>query len=307
MSGLPKGTVPAVEPLLDRLAGWKPTIVAIEALPGIQCELFRRSAAIYGSLAEDYCCDPAPAARATGLDGPAATAEAARLLAAWPAQPAAARRRHLAAVLLAADEPASALVQWLRLAPNERGAGDDLDPALVARLGELEASRNENYCIGAALAARLGLERVYPVDDHAADTALPDEAAFGKAIEAAWANAAAGKRRVADDALMKQLPDPRRVLAVYRAYNSSVLAKIAIASDFGAALTEPSPQHFGRSYVAGWEARNLRMVANIRQATRDLPGARVLAIVGASHKGYYERYLALLHDVRVANSAALLR
>ena len=70
-------------------------------------------------------------------------------------------------------------------------------------------------------------------------------------------------------------------------------------SDFGAALAEPSPEGYGRRYVAYWETRNLRMVANIREVLGRQAGTRMLAIVGASHKGYYEAYLAQMRDVEL--------
>ena len=49
---------------------------------------------------------------------------------------------------------------------------------------------NENYTIAAALAARLGLDRIVEVDDHTADTAFDEKSpagqAYAKAIQAAW-------------------------------------------------------------------------------------------------------------------------
>lgn len=36
-------------------------------------------------------------------------------------------------------------------------------------------------------------------------------------------------------------------------------------------------------------------------------GSTALAIVGASHKGYYEAYLNQMHDVRLADTAAILK
>ena len=49
------------------------------------------------------------------------------------------------------------------------------------------------------------------------------------------------------------------------------------------------------------------MVANIRAAAGNAPGARVLAIVGASHKASYERYLGMLDDVRVVSTDTVLK
>jgi hypothetical protein len=72
-------------------------------------------------------------------------------------------------------------------------------------------------------------------------------------------------------------------------------------------MEEPSPQRFGRNYLAYWETRNLRMAANIREAMGERPGMRMLVIVGASHKGYLEAYLHQMHDLRVLDTGAVLR
>lgn len=294
-------------PLLDRLAAWRPQAIAIEALSGPQCAFMRRYPERYRDTVEGYCWNPAPAHAATGLDVPAATAEAARLLAAWPAEPTSAQRRHLAAVFLAGGERASALVQWLRLPVPERRAGDGLDAALVAYLEQLRERRDETTLIAAPLAARLGLERVYAMDDHTADAPTADEDAYAEAITAAWDNPATDKRKAIDDALEARLGTGEAVLAMYRSHNSPDMPPLIFESDFGAALNEPSPQQFGRRYLGYWETRNLRMAANIREMLGFHPGTRALVIVGASHKPYLEAYLDEMHDVQLVDAAAVLR
>lgn len=293
--------------LLDRLAAWQPEAVAIEALSGVQCDTLRRYPHRYADTVQDYCWDPAPAQAATGLDVPAATAEAEKLLAAWPVAPTAAQRRHLAAIFLAGGEQTSALVQWLRLSEHERIAGNGLDATLVTRLETLRVRRNEDGLIAAPLAARLGHERVYAMDDHSADTDVPDAKAYGAALMKAWDNPATAQRRAASDAMEKNLETPQEVLALYRAYNAPGQGKLAFDSDFGAALEEPSPQRFGRRYLGYWETRNLRMVGNIREMLQLRPGIRALVIVGASHKPYIDAYLNQMHDVHVQDMEKVLR
>jgi hypothetical protein len=308
LRGLPAAFQPASLRLLaDRLAGWRPQTIAIEALSGPQCAFMRQYPQRYKDSVEDYCWDPAPARAATGLDVPAATAEAGRLLAAWPANPAPARRRRLAAVFLAGGERISALVQWLRLPAAERHEGDGLDATLAALLEQLRTRRSEDTLIAAPLAAALGLERVVAMDDHTADAPVTDEAAYGAAIAAAWKNPAGARRKRTEDALRAKLDTPEDVAALYRALNAPETAKLVYDSDFGAALEEPSPQHFGRAYVTYWETRNLRMASNIRAAIGEHPGGRALVIVGASHKWYLEAYLNQMHDVRIVDVGPLLR
>lgn len=310
LSSLPKTfAADQLAPVLSRLAAWKPEVIAVEAVSGLQCDFMRRNPARYAESFDSYCVDTAPAQQATGLDVPAANAEAERLLAAWPATPSAAQRRHLAAVFMAAGERNSAVVQWLRLPTAERIAADGLSAELVAYLDKRLQGRDESVLVAATLAARLGLERVWAVDDHTADSPTPKEVekAAGEAIMKAWDNPYTKARADADEALQANIGKPDAMLAIYRGYNAPGTALQAYHSDFGAALVEPSPQAFGRGYVGYWETRNLRMVANIRDVLGQAPGKRLLAIVGASHKGYYEAYLNLMHDVQLVDAEQVLR
>ncbi|MGF6419567.1 hypothetical protein ABH900_003077 [Stenotrophomonas sp. AN71] len=310
LAGLPKTFQPALlEPLLQRLVAWKPELVATEDLSGLQCDFMRRNPARYAESVSTYCFETATAQAATGLDVPAANAEVERRLAAWPKQPSPAQRRHLAALLLAAGERGSAQVQWLRLPAAERRDGDGLSPALVEILDKGLTRRNETNLIAAEVAARLGHERLWAVDDHTADSPAPaeDEAAANTAITGAWNNAHTAARKQLDERLVAGLDKPGGVMALYREYNSPAAAAIAYDSDFGATLVEPSAKAFGRMYVGYWETRNLRMVANMRDVLGQHPGSRMLAIVGSSHKGYYEAYLNQMHDVQLVGSDEVLR
>ncbi|MFZ3288120.1 MAG: DUF5694 domain-containing protein, partial [Telluria sp.] len=229
------------------------------------------------------------------------------LLASWPAAPTPSQRRHLAAVFLAGGEPVSALVQWLRLPVAQRHAGDGLDATLVAALDKLRDKRSEDTLIAAPLAAALGLERVYGMDDHTADAPDPDPHAAGEAIMKAWDNPMTAKRKQMGERLNSRLGDAEGMMTLYRALNDPPQARLIYDSDFGAALEEGSPQQFGRGYVTYWETRNLRMASNIREAIGNLPGSRTLVIVGASHKWYLEAYLNQMHDVRIVSSDQMLR
>lgn len=300
-----------LDPLLDRLAAWRPTAIATEDLSGLQCDTLRRYPFRYAETVKIYCFDPMPAEQAIGLTVPEANAEAERLLHQWPANPLPAQRRELAAVFLAAGEPGSALVQWLRLSEDQRMVGDGLNQDLVTTLERARARRNETTMIAAALAAQLGLERLWSVDDHSADTPDRTEAAEAQAssdaIAKAWDNPATHARIAQTATLNAQLDQPDGLMNLYRAYNEPDAPMLVYRSDFGAAVAEPSPQGFGRQYVGYWETRNLRMVANMRDVIGRNPGTRLLTIVGASHKGYYEAYLHQMHDVRLADTMMVLR
>jgi hypothetical protein len=68
-----------------------------------------------------------------------------------------------------------------------------------------------------------------------------------------------------------------------------------------------SPDLYGRQYVAWWETRNLRIVANIRSTLQHDPQGRVLSIIGATHKGYLDAYLDMMQDVRLVDAEQILR
>lgn len=307
LSQLPKSYDNAhLAPLLDRLAAWKPTIITIEALPGPDCEYLNRYKALTPGIAETYCWDASAAQKAIGMDTAAATVAIDAALKSWPANPAPGARRRLAALFLAANDRASALVQWLRLPAGERRAGDGLDAASIAVLETQAVRRNENYAIAAALAARLGLERVYPADDHSADTItapLGDD--FGTAIQAIWSQPSPFR----DDYKRREaaVSSAATLLAFYRYMNDPATNRFAVESDMGAALKDAKPPYWGRQYVAWWEVRNLRMAANIRAAFGNHPGARVLSIVGASHKAHFESYLGMMSEVTIADAQRVLR
>lgn len=313
LAQLPATFRPAsLDVLKDRLLAWKPQLVAIENLSGTQCDTMRRYPQRYQGTMQKFCTwDPAPARASTGLDVPAATAEADRLLANWPSRPTPSERRRLAAVFLAGGEPVSALVQWLRLPAAERRAGDGLDAALVdalegRRFGR--GARGEDTLIAAPLAATLGLERVVSMDDHTInDVPAPHQDGYQEALAAAWNNPVNAARSQAYGRLFADVGNADNVMSLYRALNDPAHAMTVYASDFGPNMAEPSAQQFGRAYVASWETRNLRMASNIREAIGNHPGSRTLVIVGVSHKWYLEAYLDRMHDVRIVASGGVLR
>ncbi|MBI1404634.1 MAG: hypothetical protein GC145_00740 [Caulobacter sp.] len=300
-----------LEPLLGRLQAWDPQVITIEGLSGEACAGLKAYEAVYAEAVADYCprtlAMAALGQTATGLTMSAAWEKAAAMLADWPATPTPAQRRTLAATFAAAGEIDSALVQWLRLAPEERRVGDGLDAPLVEALNRLQTRKNENNLIAAELAARLGLERVYAVDDHSSDQiALSRPQVCNAEIQAVWAR----PDGPAFETLAKaeaELSDGESLLAYYRLLNSPTMQRAFIGADQLANMRTPSAAQCGRQYMAWWETRNLRMVANIRAAFGPTPGVRVLSVVGSSHKPYFDAYLEMIHEVRLVDAEEVLR
>ncbi|MEH6723919.1 MAG: DUF5694 domain-containing protein [Qipengyuania sp.] len=308
LSSLPENFDTArFDPLLERLESWQPDAVAIENLDGPQCDFLRAYAHAHTETADRFCPDPAPAREALGMEAPEADRELGKILAEEAAERPPELRRRLAVLFLAVGEPDSALVQWLRLPATERYAEDALTAELAAMLERRETRLNESSLIGAHLAARLGHERVYPVDDHTGDIAAHpiDPEVYGREMRTIWDNEAAAEGRAAHERLQEALVEgSMSVIDWYREMNSDRMAELAMRGDFGAAAAAKSPGNTGRKYLAYWETRNLRMVANLRVVAGG--GKRVLAIVGASHVPHYERYLRMLSDVAPVRAEAVL-
>lgn len=304
LSGLPETFDPdSLEPVIERLAAFAPDIITIEATSGEECDMAARHPAVYG---EDYCSGIGAAQAATGLSIPEAIAEVRRILADWPDRPTPAQRRHLASRMLAAHERASALVQWLQLPESERRAGDGLDATLVEALRTLEQRRNEDYLIAAPLAARLGLQRVHAADNHTGDNLhVDDEAAFGKDLREAWDSASDAMD--AAERAEKALVDRGDMLGLYRTINRTHNLQMLADANAGVAMRHPSAERYPQIWAAGWEIRNLRMVANIRESFRERPGARVLSIVGVSHKPWFDTWLGQLQGVRIVDAEEVLK
>jgi len=298
-----------LEPLLDRLAGYHPDIITIEGLSGQDCEILRRYPSLYADTWQDYCWPTSEVEKETGLSVDGALATINKTLRAWTDRPSAAQRRKLASLFLAANDRQSAYVQWLRLPVAERHEGDGLTNALVRILEHQDKALNENTAVAAVLAARVGLERVYSIDDHSADSVqggTSDPKAFGAAIQKIW-EAKPSSVQIEGETRQARVGLPGGLIELYRFHNRARTQKETIATDMGAAAMQSTPELYGRQYLAWWETRNLRMVANIRATAANKPGARVLSIVGATHKAYVEAYLDMMQDVRIVDAQAVLK
>jgi len=309
LSNAPKGfDRTSLQPLRSRLAAYKPDIIAIEGISGEGCALLAQYPTVYNpENVSPFCFDTKAAKAATGLDRPSAVVAVQAALKNWPAQPTPAQRRHLAALFLACGEPASALVQWLELPPPERRKGDGLDDALVKILDDRISFNNEDYQIAAPLAVQVGLQRVYPMDDHTGDNVtIPDsqDKAFEAAIRHAWDSTKSRMQPIEDR--QKSMLEHNQTLALYRFLNQPATQQTTIESDMGAALRDGKPPYYGHMYVTGWETRNLRMASNILATFRERPGARVLVIVGATHKPWLDKILGQMPNVAIVNAERIL-
>ncbi|MEL6414880.1 MAG: DUF5694 domain-containing protein [Pseudomonadota bacterium] len=292
--------------VLDRLEDFAPDVVTVEALDGLSCERLRRYEKLYPRVANRYCSDPKVALEALSMTSPEARFAAFEALDALGDTPSTQQRRRLALLFLGAGERWSAALQWSYLAPEERVAGDGVSDDLVETLGKLLASRNESNLIGVEIARRRSLNRVVAMDDHTADFVL------ARAPETLWPTVQAMWGRISDEAKAMQakqmefLGSSEGVLAGYRFLNAPEAQQITIDADFGAAARNPENETVSRQYLAWWQTRGLRMAANVVEAAGNQPGAKVLVVVGASHKSYFDAYLDQMQDFEIVDVDAVL-
>ncbi len=302
----------ALSALLDRLEALAPDVITIEALGPETIFLMQAYDARYdgavGFFARAALEGVRLAGEETGRDMPQARVAVDEALSSWPDTPAASERRHLAALFAASGDINSALVQWLRLEPAERMPGDGVTEELAALMGRVSASHNENVQIAVALAARLGHERVYPVDDHTASHLMGRVAGpMTAALETPeFASIFDHPIFTATDMNADDWESPEALLAYLRQLNAPEHGHLDTEGQWRVMIDREWPEDAGRVRLAEWDTRNLRMAAHIRQASATAVGGRVLAIVGAAHKPWLDAYLEMMTDMRSGDMLAVL-
>lgn len=298
-------------PVLCRLGAYKPDIILTEAMPGEQLMGLDAYAAYHGD-ASRYGGPTLEMAKAAQADLQLTAAQAlvqANVLC-QKGNLAPAERRHLASLFVAAAEPFSATVQWMRLRPAERLAADGVSPALAKRLDRFVGLRSEMTSLAARLAADLGLERTYGVGDHASDVALPTDADMKAALAAdpgqidLFNHRTPDFRGVPEDTM--KLSAAAQVMPVLKWKNSARFGSLDADAQWFSMLRSEKLGRAGRQRVAAWEAQNLQMAVAIRTVTAPIAGGKALLIVGASHKPFLEAYLRTFADIELVSVPDLL-
>lgn len=313
LSNAEEGWDPAVlDLLLDRLAAFAPDIITIENQPGPTTHKLWAYRAVMPETAATYAGRAMEMATTAGLsldmDMPQAEAALRQKMALLSESPAPADRRRLAALFAAAGDPYSALVQWWHLPPGERVAGDGMSRRLAAQLGELGQEKEEGVLLAVKLAVRLGLQRVYQTDSQEDDVFTPEEAEiFAQRVFPSMAQTVTADPLVQQRGKVADMTAPEATLEAYRRLNDHRIERRLAELEWLGVINRPTEKDVGRKRMAAWEARNLRMAANIRESTARAPGGKVLVIVGATHKLWLESYLGMMSDVEIVSTDHVLR
>jgi hypothetical protein len=301
-----KLTLDDLEPLMARLGTYAPDIITIENSSGMTCQRVRAYPREHAGYADAYCFDGTPYRAESGLTIADASFLARKTLLNWPDAATASQRRKLAAAFLASNESVSATVQWLQLHETDRVIGDGLGQESIAFLKRSSEDINESYSIAARLAARLGLEQVHYADDHGSYYESDGEReAYGARLNELWSKD--NETCLARSELSNEKLTGGDILEGYRFMNTPDYGLKQMDCDWKRTMNDDAPEQYGRKYTLGWQARNLRMVSMIVTAATHKPGGKVVSIVGASHKPYFEAYLDQMHDIEVVSTDEILK
>lgn len=309
--------------LTDVLEGFRPQAVCIESLPGTRVreyELRREAGSLYGDVLDGFAKTHLKLGK-TAQEILKTTQEAARkkvqdILRAGRTNPGTGEtapslsRAEIALWMLAAYEPASAVLQWSRISADERKS----QTAIPAELcGELDAEMdrvNEVPALAMRLAARLGLDKLEPVDDF---EELDDLAEFMDQMEKEFQGNplldgaskapiyAEGKAKL-DEGLTKG-----DLLPYYAFLNSAGYAAADVDAQWGVFLRTHLPGRTDRGRLGMWENRNLKIAARVRSVAARHPGSRILVIYGAAHKPFLDAYLSLASDIELVQLESLIK
>lgn len=202
-----------------------------------------------------------------------------------------ARQAELAAVAeaLAAFRPTKIMIERIAPAPD---LADPIYPSFDAAM--LAAKRDERIQIGYRLAHRLGLEKVYAIDEQPAD-GEPDYFPFGPVADFAKAHKLTSRL---DGLMGAAAAETRRFEALQATHSMAEL--LAVTNDpgsfygkiggyydlLGVGDTADQP---GADLNAMWYLRNAKIFAKLM--TVAAPGDRVLVVYGSGHN-YWLRHFA---------------
>lgn len=277
--------------VVDRIVQWRPDAIAVEVLPGDLVDSYLRLGGPYAGM------------RVGGLSEAATCAEAAGPYHDWDLWQARAigadRGRSATERVLAwcaAYEPYTALLLTR--------TASDLPAQVRAALDAVVAKGSEVWRIAGVAAGHLGLDRLYPFDDHSEGPGGQDVSDTDHSDLMTSLAERAQPRVARIEAELDEALDNGDLWPLWRRLNTP--ERVAASEELESGLFFGSGTPLARRLLGEWRARNLLMAGRLRAVTALHPGRRVLAIVGQAHKGPLEAALRPgQSDVDLADVAEL--
>lgn len=169
----------------------------------------------------------------------------------------------------------------------------DRDSALQARYAEVRAgapmSRSETEQVGMRLAARMGHDRVHPVDyQHPLD--MQSVFAHAEQHDTAFARRAPQVFAAIARMLQTQLEAGTLPAMMLRSSDPG-LADFGHGAYMDMALVGGGDEYVGADMVADWYERNLKIFVNLTRIAR--PGDRIVLVIGGGHEPLLRHYVEM--------------
>lgn len=203
-------------------------------------------------------------------------------------------------VAIAGYNQDTAVLHWKYLEKNSSTSA--LSSELQEYLNQRMSSNNERVTIATALASKLNLNRIYPIDDHLdkdiyqgmVEKLMPSYKKSQYAKELLNSEYITKPNTLRDQAL--QTGD---WLPVFLWLNSEEYSADVIHLDWGQFVDKDITPKAGLARIALWEIRNLNMVSNIMRVVAKHTGERIVIVVGSTHKVFLEQYLSNMIGVNL--------
>jgi hypothetical protein len=209
-------------------------------------------------------------------------------------------RLNIIQVAIAAYDKSTALLHWSYL---ENDIKTTALPVNLQQYFKTKASNNnETNLISIPLAKKLQLNRLFSIDDHL------DKDLYPKIISEIRPSMKKSKYvselRSSDyvkkpQMLMSQAQKTNNWLPLFNWVNSTEYTEQVINTEWRLFIDKDMEIKPGLSRVALWEVRNLNMVSNIMRVVSNNIGGKVIVIVGANHKVFFEDYLSRMVGVKI--------
>lgn len=171
-------------------------------------------------------------------------------------------------------------------------------------LGKLSKSNNEINQIGITVAKSNNLKQIFPIDNLQDETILLNE--YPKFMEDYQEKAKEMGNMISNNRFLKkqnQLQEDavknKNLYPLYQFFNSDEYSKDDFEAQWAIWFKTQFPSKTDRARYSLWEMRNLLITANILKLAAAHPEKKILIIIGASHRGFIEKYLEQLPDVEV--------
>lgn len=304
LSGV-KGVTPRhLDELHAALQRYRPQVIAIEAIPSQQIEVMLARPADYGEVLEQFVGRSFVELARASQQILALSAEQARVqLSRCEPLPLGDAKALSHCLQLSAAAYDMAWFNYIGWQYGRRHAGVPLDGAIGKEVSRIAGSTNENFLIAARLAEVMGLSRLYAMDDQ------EGKDLYGPVYEALVPSIEKSKRAKEFFNSSKMIRHSQRLereglsaqnlMPLYRFFNSDEYGRLVVNDEWGQFVDGDLVKRPALSRLAMWDRRNLAMVSNVLGVATSYAGERMLVVVGASHKVFFDDYLDRSIGVKV--------